>query len=294
MLSGRWKNVFWILPVLVAVMLIAGKQAAAPWPTPTTAAMTATAAVLLPTAAPSATLMPTAAPTATPTPTAAPTATPKPTAAPTARPTPVTPANGITYYRGFADPRTIEPEPVADPGSLTALVNKYHALAADYVPPLVTVDGAGFSIRPEANEAWILLRAACLQDTGVTLLLISAYRSYTAQQNSFLDAIARKGIAGTVPYNALQGRSEHQLGLALDFSDGANKKMTLAFAKTSAGLWLAENGWTYGFILRYPSGKEKTTDYSYEPWHFRYIGLEPAAACHSNSWTLEEYCTNNP
>lgn len=201
----------------------------------------------------------------------------------------IDPSNGIVYYNGFADPRTIEPAAVTDPLSLTALVNKYFALPADFVPPLVTADGSSARIQPAANDAWIALRDNCLAETGINLKLLSVYRSYAEQTSQFLDAIRRKGLASTVNYNALQGRSEHQLGLALDFGDGATKDFSLAFAKSTAGIWLAENAYEYGFILRYPSGKESVTDYAYEAWHYRYVGIDVAALCFASSWTLEEY-----
>ncbi len=256
--------------VILTVLLMASCLAA-----PTTIA------TVLQTAAPA----PTITPTPTPTPTPSPTPTPAPTPVPTPKPAPI----GIVYYNGFADPRTITPDPVVDPLSLTALVNKYYALSADFVPPLVTADGTSRQLQPEANAAWIQLRDACLADTGVTLQLMSAYRSYTQQHSSFLSAIDRKGLYWTVPYNALEGRSEHQLGLALDFGDGTTSKVSTSFGTSAAGLWLDQNAAKYGFILRYPEGKESITDYHYEAWHYRYVGVDPATICFDNNWTLEEY-----
>ena len=83
------------------------------------------------------------------------------------------------------------------------------------------------------------------------------------------------------------GHSEHQTGLAVDLAD--LKVGARGFGETRAGKWLARNSWKYGFILRYPAGKEEITGISYEPWHFRYLGREAAERCHDNDWTLEEY-----
>lgn len=269
---------------MIAILLIAAGCNAALTPAPAV-----TEPVQLTAPSPTPTLTPTLRPTATPapTPTSAPTAAPSPTPKPTVKP--VDPSSGIIYYNGFADPRTIEPAAVADPLNLTALVNKFFALPADFVPPLMTADGTNAQIQPAVNDAWIALRDNCLAATGVNLELISAYRSYAEQASQFLDAIRRKGIASTVNYNALEGRSEHQLGLALDFGDGVTKDFSLAFAKSAAGVWLAQNAYNYGFILRYPSGRESVTDYAYEAWHYRYVGIETAALCFANNWTLEEY-----
>ena len=197
--------------------------------------------------------------------------------------------DGITYYNGFADPRTITPQPVPDPGSLLAVVNKYHALSEDYVPPLVQADRTNLYIHPAANEAWIGLRDACQLATGGQLELLSAYRSYSDQAWSFTNAIERKGIVLTVPYNAYQGRSEHQLGLAIDVNDGVCSPLSLRFRQTAAYAWLAEHAYEYGFILRYPAGKEAITGYANEPWHYRFVGLEAAAACWQSGQCLEEY-----
>jgi len=195
----------------------------------------------------------------------------------------------VTFYKGYADPRTITPEIVADPGSLTAVVNKYHALTADYVPALVTADGTTCEVHPEANEAWIQLRDACWQAIGVRLRMLSGYRSYERQAKSFADALARKGLLGTLPYNAYQGRSEHQTGLAIDVTDGIATPLTLGFAKTASYAWLKEHAHEYGFILRYMSGKEAVTGYAFEPWHYRFVGIDAAAQCVQNGWCLEEY-----
>ena len=255
------------------------------------------AAAAVPSPSPAATTRPSPLPTAmpTPVPTSTPTPVPtsKPTAVPTAKPTKspssVKVIDGVTYYGGYADPRTITPNMVEDPTSLTALVNKYWALAADFVPQLVSVDGTYRKLHPAANEAWVLLREACRKATGIKLELLCGYRSYSTQVYQFRDAIERKGIALTVPYNALEGRFEHQLGLAIDVTDGLSNKYTLSFSKRDAYAWLSEHAHEFGYILRYQTGKEEITGYHCEPWHYRFVGIDAATVCYEQGLVLEEY-----
>ena len=245
-----------------------------------------------PTTASVATAQPPTAAASSPMPSPSPIATPSPTPLPTAVPTPTPwPKDGIKYYNGYADPRTITPVPCADPLSLTALVNKYYTLTDDFEPPLVRADGSWLELQPVANDAWILLRDACKAETGIKLQLKSAYRSYAVQRYIFRQELAEKGVARTVKKNSLEGRSEHQLGLCIDVGDG-DRLYTSRFADTKAGQWLAVHAYEYGFILRYAEGKEAITDYAFEPWHFRFVGLEAAAVCFENDWTLEEYVQN--
>ncbi|NLT12517.1 MAG: hypothetical protein GXY06_08940 [Clostridiaceae bacterium] len=196
----------------------------------------------------------------------------------------------LVYIDGFLDPRSVTPVIVPDPTSLTTLVNKFNAVPAEYVPALVlALSSKGCYIRPEAAEAWNLMRTACRTATGSTLYICSGYRSYTTQKSSFDDAIATKGVVRAISKYAYPGRSEHQLGLALDVATTATKTISGSFLTTPAGAWMAAHAHEYGFILRYPSGKENITGYAFEAWHFRYVGVEPATAMYINGQTLEEY-----
>ena len=244
---------------------------------------------------PDPTSKPTPKPTTDQTPKPTPDPTPKPTPKPTPRPTPKptpTPApdaNGIVWYNGFADPRTIKPITVEDPGSMTVLVNKYRQLPDGYAPPLVKADhSAGQSIHPTANEAWNRLHQACLEQTGSSLYLVSGYRSQSTQASLFNKALAEKGVAHTVAYYAYPGRSEHQLGLAFDLGTSDKPYKTSGFATSAAGRWMAAHGHEYGFVLRYPSGKSSITGYAYEAWHFRYVGVDKATAIRQKGITLDE------
>ena len=91
-------------------------------------------------------------------------------------------------------------------------------------------------------------------------------------------------------YSALPGQSEHQTGLCVDFiTSGMNGELTEAFEDTEAFAWLAENAYKFGFILRYPKDKEDITGYTYEPWHYRFVGREAATDIHVGEMTLEQY-----
>lgn len=92
-------------------------------------------------------------------------------------------------------------------------------------------------------------------------------------------------------YSARPGHSEHQTGLAFDIGEKGKEDLwlTSAFGETAAGKWLANNAYKYGFILRYPKGKEEITGFMYESWHFRYVGDEIALETFNSDVTLEEY-----
>ena len=91
-------------------------------------------------------------------------------------------------------------------------------------------------------------------------------------------------------YSALPGQSEHQTGLCIDFiTSSMGTELTEAFEKTQAFAWLAENAYKFGFILRYPKGMEDITGYTYEPWHYRFVGREAATDIHVGNMTLEQY-----
>lgn len=249
----------------------------------------------IPAAAAQNTVPATAAPTATPVPTAAPTPTPTPTCTPTPTPTPapvyIEPLfDSPVWYDGYVDPRSIRAEVVTSPEDLAVLINKYYAMPSDYVPELVMASSSnGQYLRPEANDAWDLMRAACREDCGQVLYLVSGYRSWADQTYSFSNAIVRRGIDKVCEKNAYQGRSEHCLGLALDINIASDPEIRDEFVESTAGQWVKEHGHEYGFILRYPREKGSITGYGYEAWHYRFVGVEVATALHESGQTLEEY-----
>ena len=178
------------------------------------------------------------------------------------------------------------------------LVNKGWNLPRDYVPnDLVTVETDFVSyalperrqMRAEAAEAMLVLMEAAKEE-GLGLLCVSGYRSYGTQKVVFDNKVKAVGEEAALKYVAYPGQSEHQTGLAMDLTsrDLANG-LTSSFADTAEGQWVAMNAHRFGFIIRYPAGKENITGYNYEPWHIRYVGQEVAQYIYEHGLTLEEY-----
>ena len=176
------------------------------------------------------------------------------------------------------------------------LVNKQHPIPEDYTFSLGSIGG-----NMECDERIIADLQAMLQaaeDDGVDLVICSPYRDYERQAYlfekkitgymnsgmSYMDAYKIASMSVTAP-NA----SEHQIGLAIDFYSSTYRKLDEGFEDTETGKWLAAHSYEYGFILRYPKGKEYITGIEYEPWHFRYVGAEAAAVITENGLTLEEF-----
>lgn len=171
------------------------------------------------------------------------------------------------------------------------LVNKYSRLASDYVPDdLVTVESAysnGGKLKSEVNDAFCDLVEALWAETGLHLVNVSPYRSYSLQSSLYARYSARDGAAAADRYSAHAGYSEHQTGLALDVSVPGG---TLnGFKKSKQFEWMRGNAHRFGFILRYGEGMEYITGYKFEPWHYRYVGAEAAAFIYENGLTFEEY-----
>ena len=179
------------------------------------------------------------------------------------------------------------------------LVNKQHTIPEDYEFTLGTIKG---SMRCDERiiEPLTQMFAAAKED-GVNLIVCSPYRDMARQEYlfdrkvknyqstgmSYLDAYKKASITVTLP-----GASEHQVGLAVDIISDTYTSLEVGFADTEAGKWLAEHSWEYGFILRYPLGKEEITGIQFEPWHFRYVGVDAAEVITSQNITLEEFVEN--
>lgn len=153
------------------------------------------------------------------------------------------------------------------------LVNKQYALPSSY----------GNGLDAAAYNAFMQLQAGAA-NAGYSMPLISGYRSYNYQADLYNSYVARDGQAAADRYSARPGHSEHQSGLAMDVGAIDNN-----YGNTPAGKWLAEHCADYGFILRYPQGKENITGYMYEPWHIRYVGVQYAQEIMNSDLTLEEY-----
>ncbi len=168
------------------------------------------------------------------------------------------------------------------------LVNKYYALDASYVPKnLVTIAPYG-EVRLEkmAAEAFIKL-CADAENEGFIIRGISGYRSYQTQENLYKRYLQNDPQWLVDTYSARPGHSEHQTGLAIDVSDG--NLSILQFESTSSFTWMTTNAHLYGFILRYQKGKQEITGYKYEPWHYRYVGIEVATFLYETRMTYDEY-----
>ena len=181
---------------------------------------------------------------------------------------------------------------INQPDSLSVLVNKYNTLPADYVPTLEAL-GASYgsgSLRPEAAAAFRAMADAARAD-GIALRSVSAYRSYQSQDRVYSRYLTQDSQASVDTYSARPGSSEHQTALALDINTAS---LQAHFENTDAYAWLVEHCAEYGFILRYPQGKENITGYRFEPWHYRYVGTEIAQVCMDQDLTLEEYMALQP
>lgn len=177
-------------------------------------------------------------------------------------------------------PPPVFPGPTTD-SLVTRVINKRYPVGAAYAPEDLTMVGNGQSLRTEAANSLKMM-----QDAANGLLTpASGYRSYDHQKSVYDAYVKAEGREKADTYSARPGYSEHQTGLAMDFSPIED-----TFKDSQAYSWLVDNGYKYGWVLRYPEGKEPITGYMYEPWHWRYVGVEAAADMRSRGTnTLEEY-----
>lgn len=162
---------------------------------------------------------------------------------------------GVTYIKGIL------------------VVNKKYALPSTYNP----------GVNGEAYNALKQLQAGA-KAAGYNIPLRSGFRSYNTQKTLYNRYVSQYGQALTDTFSARPGHSEHQTGLAFDVG-AVNDN----YGNTPAGKWLAANCYKYGFIIRYPKGKQAITGYKYEPWHIRYLGVTNATSVHNSGLCLEEY-----
>lgn len=165
--------------------------------------------------------------------------------------------NGITYIDGIL------------------IANKTYSLPSNY----------GNGITSETQSAFNKMKDDAASQ-GLNIYIISGFRSYNTQNTIYNNYIARDGKDAADTYSARPGHSEHQTGLAFDLNS-----LSSSFGNTNEGIWLSNNCYKYGFILRYTKDGENKTGYIYEPWHFRYVGKDLATKLYNNgSWiTIEEY-----
>ena len=173
----------------------------------------------------------------------------------------------------------------------TILVNKYYYIEDNYVPDNLEAINRKYALSNmrlvyKAKEAFEALSKKA-QEEDLNIIAMSTYRSYSYQVNLYNRYVKKDGKEKADTYSGRPGHSEHQTGLAVDVY---NKKEDYTnFENTKEFEWMQQHAHEYGFILRFPKGKEKETGYQYEAWHYRYVGKEVATYIHDNNITLEEY-----
>ncbi|MDE7361718.1 MAG: M15 family metallopeptidase [Oscillospiraceae bacterium] len=163
--------------------------------------------------------------------------------------------NGITYVDGVM------------------IANKTYTLPRSYSP----------GIQPDAYDAFLEMQSAAEQD-GISLYIVSGYRSYDDQEAIYARYVNDDGKEAADTYSSRPGHSDHQTGYTFDLNS-----LDQDFEYTPEGIWLAEHCAQFGFIIRYPKGKDAYTGYMFEPWHVRYVGRERAEAITDSGLSLEEY-----
>ena len=163
--------------------------------------------------------------------------------------------DGITYFDGVM------------------IANKTYTLPASYNP----------GVQPVAMDAFYDMQAAAAAD-GISLWILSSFRSYEDQDVIYNRYVAQDGRDAADTYSSRPGHSDHQTGYTFDLNS-----LEQDFQYDPAGQWLEKNCYKYGFIIRYPKGKDSSTGYMYEPWHVRYIGVDLATKVTKSGLSLEEY-----
>ena len=180
---------------------------------------------------------------------------------------------------------------IKNPDSLMVLVNKLNRLQSNYVPHDLEQISLNYAtnnkfLRKESKENFEKLSSDA-KKIGYSIIAVSAYRDYDYQENLFNNYVKEKGENYALKCSAKAGHSEHQTGLSVDVM-GSNNDYD-QFEKSKEFDWMKNNSYKYGFILRYPKGKEYITGFKYEPWHYRYVGKDIASIIYTEGITLEEY-----
>jgi len=197
-----------------------------------------------------------------------------------------------------------EPEPTPEPTPSIPqvdinsweliLVNADNRLESDWTPPtVITVSDSQCPIDSRIEEPLMAMAQGC-KDAGLSVYLSSGYRSYSEQAANFTRVCNNNGVADGKDANGFYitmpaGGSEHQTGLAVDITDVYYPIKDSSLENTETFKWLKEHCTEYGFILRFPSDKEEITGVMYEPFHFRYVGVEVAEYMTENNLCLEEF-----
>ena len=176
------------------------------------------------------------------------------------------------------------------------LVNQSHPMEDGYVPELANIDDSHQVDARVLESLQNMLKAA--SDEGYSLYVCSAYRSVDRQKELFNESMIDYVNQGMTYYEAAietaksiawPGESEHATGLAMDIVSSDYAGLDEKQGETDDQKWLMEHCFEYGVILRYPKDKSEDTGIIYEPWHYRYVGVEAALAIRDQGVTLEEY-----
>lgn len=174
-------------------------------------------------------------------------------------------------------------------------MSKTFSIDEEYVPdqlyqvPKKYVKNSGFVCVTSQTLGALTMMFDDAKEVGHTLYVTSGFRSYETQDSLFAYYTDVLGVADAERRSAHPGHSEHQLGTAMDITGGASDSTSHSFGETPEGAWAEEHAVEYGFVLSYPEGKESTTGYMYEPWHFRYVGQDAAEEVEEDETTLGEY-----
>ncbi len=199
--------------------------------------------------------------------------------------------NVVTYVNIGLDQDFYTNTTSVDDYSDTVLVNKYSNVTEKYKPKnLMTIDKKYWIDNEKQQAAEVAANAfeemaSDALKEGLYILANSTYRSYKDQEEIFATYKDLYGENYALKYAAKAGFSEHQTGLVIDIAAKNNN----IFANSKESTWVYENAYKYGFIQRYPKGKEEITGYKYESWHYRYVGKEIAKYIHENDLTYDEY-----
>ena len=185
----------------------------------------------------------------------------------------------------------------AEEEGLLILVNKEHSLEQNYKPDDLEKikyfapdrSSASRYMRGEAAKAFHQMVEKAKEE-NLEFKMTTAYRSYSFQKLLYDNYVEKEGEEAANKYSAKPGQSEHQTGLAVDVSSpSVDYQLSNEYGQTEEGKWLTKHAHEFGFIIRYPQGKEDITGYQYEPWHIRYVGQTAAKEIYEQNLTLEEY-----
>lgn len=190
---------------------------------------------------------------------------------------------GIRFYKNIKN--------IKNPENMLVLVNKNHKLSKDYIPSDLEKISLKYAteekyLRKEAKVAFERLSEEA-KLRNYKIVATSTYRSYEYQDKLYNYYVETQGLEYADLCSARPGHSEHQTGLAVDVM-GSNNDYD-RFEESIEFTWMRNNAHKFGFILRYPKGKENITGFKYEPWHYRYVGVDVATEIYQNDITLEEY-----